>query len=391
MPPAEEAELRIAMTAPLLFQPLRLRGLELRNRVVIAPMGTYTAQDGLFSDWHHVHYGKLAQGGAGLVFVEATAIAPEGRVTHGCAGLWSDAHVAPLRRIVDFARSAGVAVGIQLAHGGRKACMQRPWYGNSQIGPADIARGDLPWDVVGPTNEPWGPGWLEPRAMTKADLEAVKGRYRDAIARAAAAGMDVVELHGAHGYLLHSFLSPFNNQRNDAYGGDLAGRMRFPLDVAAVAREVWPRDRPLFWRVSAVDGINVGLQLGDTIVFAKELKKIGVDVIDCSSGGMLLPKGASLVSRLPGFQVPFAEAIRREAEISSMAVGLIREARFAEQILQEGKADLIAIAREALYNPNWPQHAALELGADPDWDLWPEQYGWWLKRRDRQQAARRST
>jgi 2,4-dienoyl-CoA reductase-like NADH-dependent reductase (Old Yellow Enzyme family) len=264
---------------------------------------------------------------------------------------------------------------IQLAHGGRKACMQRPWYGNSRIGPADIARGDLPWDVVGPTNEPWGPGWLEPCALTKGNLEAVKGRYRDAVARAAAAGMDVIELHGAHGYLLHSFLSPFSNQRNDAYGGDPAGRMRFPLEVAAMAREVWPRDRPLFWRVSAV---------------SKELKKIGVDVIDCSSGSMLLPKGASLVSRLPGFQVPFAEAIRRQAQIPSMAVGLIREARFAEQILQAGKADLIAIAREALYNPNWPQHAALELGADPDWGLWPEQYGWWLKRRDRQQAARGS-
>jgi 2,4-dienoyl-CoA reductase-like NADH-dependent reductase (Old Yellow Enzyme family) len=373
--------------APLLFQPLRLRGVDLRNRVVIAPMGTYVARDGMFNDWHYVHLGKLAQGGAGLVFVEATAVAPEGRVTYGCAGLWSDAHVEPLKRIAGIAHAAGTRIGIQLAHGGRKACMQRPWHGNGPTGPADIARGEPPWDVVSPTVEPWGPGWLQPRALAKADLEGLKLRYRDAAGRALAAGMDVIELHGAHGYLLHSFLSPLSNTRNDDYGGDLAGRMRFPLEVAAAVRRTWPADRPFFWRVSAVDGINAGLQLGDTIAFATELKKIGVDVVDCSSGGMLLPKEAALVSRVPGFQVPFAEAIRREVGIATMAVGLIRDARFAEEILRQGQADLIAVAREALFNPNWPQHAALELGADPDWALWPDQYGWWLKRRDRQQAG----
>lgn len=373
---------------PLLFTPIRLRDLELRNRIVIAPMGTCSAQDGMFTEWHYVHLGKLAQGGAGLVFVEATAVAPEGRVTYGCTGLWSDAHVAQLKRIVEFAHGAGAKIGIQLAHGGRKASMQRPWHGNGPIGPTDIARGEPAWDVVGPSEEPWGPGWLQPRALQRAELEALKQRYREAIKRALAAGIDVVELHGAHGYLLHSFLSPLSNKRTDEYGGDLAGRMRFPLEVAALAREAWPAGKPLFWRVSAVDGINVGLQLADTIAFAKELKRIGFDVIDCSSGGMLLPKEAALVSRVPGFQVPFAEAIRREAELPTMAVGLIRTAQFAEQILQEGKADLIAIAREALFNPNWPQHAALELGADPEWLLWPVQYGWWLKRRDRQQAVR---
>jgi 2,4-dienoyl-CoA reductase-like NADH-dependent reductase (Old Yellow Enzyme family) len=372
---------------PLLFQPLQLRGVGLRNRAVIAPMGTYAAHDGMFNDWHYVHLGKLAQGGAGLLFVEATAVAPEGRVTYGCAGLWSDAHVGPLKRIVAFAHAAGTRIGIQLAHGGRKACMQRPWHGNGPTGPADVARGEPPWDVVGPSAEPWGPGWLQPRTLAKADLEALKARYRDAAGRALAAGMDVVELHGAHGYLLHSFLSPLSNERNDEYGGDLASRMRFPLEVAAVVRETWPANRPLFWRVSAVDGINAGLQVGDTIAFARELKRIGVDVIDCSSGGMLLPREATLVSRVPGFQVPFAEAIRHGADIATMAVGLIREARFAEEILQQGRADLIAVAREALFNPNWPQHAALELGADPDWALWPDQYGWWLKRRDRQRAG----
>lgn len=374
---------------PLLFQPLQLRDIQLRNRVVIAPMGTYSAHDGFFNDFHHVHIGKLAQGGAGLVIVEATAVAPEGRVTHGCAGLWSDRHTERLKEIVSFAHSTGAAIGIQLAHGGRKASMQRPWFGNGPLGENDRARGDVPWEPVGPTAEAWGEGWLEPRALSRPDMTRLLENYRSAVGRALAAGMDAVEIHGAHGYLLHSFLSPFSNHRTDEYGGDLAGRMRFPLEVAAVAREAWPRNRPLFWRVSAVDGVNVGLQLDETIAFSRELKRIGFDVIDCSSGGMNLPRGASLVSREPGFQVPFADAIRKQAGIATMAVGLIRDAQFAEKILQEGKADLIAVAREALYNPNWPQHAALELGADPEWTLWPEQYGWWLSRRDRQQGSRR--
>lgn len=374
----------------LLFTPISIRGTTFRNRVVVAPMATYAATDGLVGDWHLVHLGGMARGGAGLVFLEATAISPEGRITYGDTGIWSDAHVPGLRRIADYLRGTGAKSAIQIAHGGRKASMQRPWHGNGPMGQADFARGETTWDVVGPTDEPAGEGWLTPHALSLADLERLRGCYRDAARRSLAAGFDVLEVHGAHGYLLHSFLSPLSNKRNDRYGGpSRANRMRFPLEIAEIARAEWPADRPLFFRISSVDGVNVGWGVEDSIVLAKELHARGVDVVDCSSGGMILPRDAQLVSRLPGFQVPFAEAIRK-AGVPTMAVGLITEPAQAEAILREGKADLVAIAREALYNPHWPAHAALALGADPDWSLWPEAYGWWLKRRDRQQGTDRA-
>lgn len=374
----------------LLFSPVSIREMTFRNRVVIAPMATYAAIDGMVGDWHLVHLGSMARGGPGLVFVEATAVSPEGRITYGDTGIWSDDHVPGLKRITDYLRTTGAKSGIQIAHGGRKASMQRPWHGNGPMTQADFDRGEATWDIVGPTDEPAGEGWLTPQALTPADLDRLRQAYRDASRRALAAGFDVLEVHGAHGYLLHSFLSPLSNKRTDLYGGaSRENRMRFPLEIAEIARAEWPADRPLFFRISAVDGINVGWSIEDSVALALELKARGVDVVDCSTGGMILPRDAQLVSRTPGFQVPFAEAVHK-AGVMSMAVGLIRDPAHAESILREGKADLVAIAREALYNPHWPAQAALALGADPDWSLWPDAYGWWLKRRDRQQGAVRA-
>jgi 2,4-dienoyl-CoA reductase-like NADH-dependent reductase (Old Yellow Enzyme family) len=367
------------MTTPLLFAPLELRGVRLRNRIVISPMCQYSAQDGVVSDWHLVHLGKFAQGGAGAVFVEATAVEKRGRITHGDTGIWDDAHIAGLRRIVEFVRDQGAVPAIQLAHAGRKASMARPWYGNGPLTPADLDRGDKPWSPIAPTATPIDPGWITPRAMKEGDLQAVLSAYRNAVRRAVAAGFDILELHAAHGYLLHTFLSPLSNP------GSLEERMRFPLEVAGAVRKAWPEGKPLFVRCSSIDDVEGGWSLEDTVSFARELKKIGADVLDCSSGGILGSATAAtrtVIQRVPGFQLPFAERVRKEAGLATMAVGLILTPQQAEEALQAGRADLIAIGREALYDPNWPLHAAAALGVDPDFAQWPVQYGWWLTRRE---------
>jgi 2,4-dienoyl-CoA reductase-like NADH-dependent reductase (Old Yellow Enzyme family) len=371
---------------PLLFTPISLRGVTARNRVVISPMCTYSAADGMAQDWHLVHVGKFALGGAGIVFVEATAVEARGRITHGCLGIWSDEHASALGRIAPFLKAHGALPAIQLAHAGRKASMQRPWFGNGPLGPEDAARGDRPWPIIGPTEEPTSAGWLAPRAMSRADIDEVIGAFAAAARRAAATGFEIVELHGAHGYLMHSFLSPLSNSRADGYGGDLAGRMRFPLEVVEAVRTAWPADKPLFFRISAVDGVGgPGWQIEDSIELARALKARGVDVIDCSSGGISGPVTSALVPRELGFQVPYAAAVRREAGVATQAVGLILDGPQAEVILQSGAADLVAVAREALVDPFWPHHAARALGAD--FGGWPEQYGWWLKRRAKLLAA----
>jgi 2,4-dienoyl-CoA reductase-like NADH-dependent reductase (Old Yellow Enzyme family) len=373
---------------PLLFTPISLRGVTARNRVVISPMCTYSAADGMAQDWHLVHVGKFALGGAGIVFVEATAVEARGRITHGCLGIWSDEHASALGRIAPFLKAHGALPAIQLAHAGRKASMQRPWFGNGPLGPEDAARGDRPWPIIGPTEEPTSAGWLAPRAMSRADIDEVIGAFAAAARRAAATGFEIVELHGAHGYLMHSFLSPLSNSRADGYGGDLAGRMRFPLEVVEAVRTAWPADKPLFFRISAVDGVGgPGWQIEDSIELARALKARGVDVIDCSSGGISGPVTSALVPRELGFQVPYAAAVRREAGVATQAVGLILDGPQAEVILQSGAADLVAVAREALVDPFWPHHAARALGADTDFGGWPEQYGWWLKRRAKLLAA----
>ncbi len=378
------------MDTPLLFRPLSLRGVPLRNRIVISPMCQYSAVDGLASDWHLVHLGRFALGGAGTVFVEATAVHPRGRITHGDLGLWSDSQIPPLRRIARFLAEHGAVPAIQLAHAGRKASMQRPWHGNGPIDGTDRARGEDAWPVVAPSALPMDEGWLVPHELSPAEMAALREAWRQAAVRALESGFEIVELHAAHGYLLHEFLSPLSNRRTDAYGGDRAGRMRFPLEVAETLRAVWPQDRPVFVRVSAVDGIEGGWTLEDTVAFARELKARGVDLVDCSSGGLAGSATAARVPRGPGFQVPFAERIRREAELMTMAVGLIVEPQQAENILKKGQADLVAIGREALFDPNWPAHAELALGASRDpFASWPVQHGWWLERRERALRALR--
>lgn len=363
-----------------LFSPIELRAVTARNRVVISPMCTYSAENGMASDWHLVHLGKFALGGGGFVFVEATAVEARGRISHGDIGIWSDTHAAALARIASFLKAHGAVPAVQLAHAGRKASMQRPWLGNGPLGPDDVTRGEAPWQVLGPTDQPAAPGWLVPKAMDRADIDTVIAAFVAGARRALHAGFDVAEIHGAHGYLINSFLSPLSNTRTDAYGGDLAGRMRFALEVTEAVRAVWPQDKPLFFRISAIDGINEGWQIEDSIQLARALKARGVDVIDCSSGGVST-NPATMIPRTPGFQVPFAARVRREAGIATQAVGLILDGPQAEAILQAGDADLIAVAREALFDPFWAHHAALALGHDGAFAEWPQQYGWWLVRR----------
>ncbi len=370
-----------------LFSPFGLRSVTLKNRIVISPMCQYSAQDGRVSDWHLVHLGRFALGGAAMVMVEATAVEAQGRITYGDLGLWHDDQVPGLRRIADFLRAQGAVPAIQLAHAGRKASMQRPWHGNGPLDETDFRRGETGWDIVAPSNVPVDQGWLAPAALEPADLERLKNSWRAAARRAHAAGFQVLELHAAHGYLLHEFLSPLSNRRSDAWGGDLDGRCRFPLEVAEALREVWPEDKPLLVRLSSVDGVDGGWTLEDTVHLAQALKVRGVDLIDCSSGGIAGSATAARVRRYPGFQVPFAETVRREAGIATMAVGLILDAEQAESVVREERADLVAIAREALFNPNWPLHAAQRLGAESGFDDWPVQAGWWLERRARGLAA----
>lgn len=373
--------------AATLFEPVTLRGAMLRNRVVVSPMCQYSAVEGQVTDWHLVHLGRFALGGAGLVMVEATAVTAAGRITHGDVGLWSDAHIPGLARIASFLKANGAAAGLQLAHAGRKASMQRPWNGNGPLDEADLARGEKPWPIAAPSAISLGEGWLTPQALTIDDLRQIETAFVSAARRALAAGFDVLELHAAHGYLMHSFLSPLSNRRDDAYGGDRERRMRFPLEVARRLRQVWPARQPLFVRISAIDGVDGGLTIEDSIAFARALAGVGIDVVDCSSGGILGSATAARVTRGFGFQVPFAERIRREAGIATMAVGLIIDPALAEAIVAAGQADLVAVGREALNDPNWALHAERALGAAAAEDRfasWPKQAGWWLDRRQRE-------
>lgn len=369
---------------PNLFKPLKIRGIETRNRVVISPMCQYSAHEGHLDDWHLVNLGRFAIGGAGIVFTEATAVQKRGRITHGCPGLWTDSQIPGHARLAQFALRNGAIPAIQLGHAGRKAGMQRPWFGNGPLTEADFERGDMPWTPVGASAIPVAEGWPVPHELTEAEIGTLVEDYVSAAKRALEAGYRIAEIHGAHGYLVHSFLSPLSNKRSDKYGGDLRGRMRLALEIAEAVRVAWPEDLPLFFRTSAVDGTPEGWSLDDTVVLAQQLRQIGVDVMDCSSSGIA---GSATASgggkRQPGFQVPYAERVRKEADMATMAVGLITHPVQAEAILAEGRADLIAIGREALVNPMWALHAARALGHDTDFATWPEQSGWWLAGRQR--------
>ena len=346
----------------LLFSPLTLRGTTFRNRAWVSPMCQYSSLDGHPTDWHLVHLGALAQGGAGLVMTEATAVAPEGRISPQDAGIWNDEQAADYERIVDFIRGRGAVPGIQLAHAGRKASTRAPWLGRGYV---PVAEGG--WETVGPSPVGYA-DWPAPRELTADELLAMPGRWAVAARRALEAGFEVAEIHAAHGYLLHQFLSPLSNRRTDAWGGDLAGRSRLLLDVADAVRDVWPEERPLFVRVSATDWVEGGLDVEEVGSVAARLAQRGIDLVDVSSGGnspqQEVPSG-------PGYQVPLATRIKSASGLPVGTVGLITEPRQAEKILQDGEADAVFLARELLRNPHWPQYAAAELGAEV---RWPDQY-----------------
>ena len=379
----------------LLFSPFRLREVTFPNRIVIGPMQMYAADaDGLANDWHFQHLAKYAVGGAGTVMTEALIVDPIGRNTYADCGIWSDAHVPPLRRIVDFLHRQGSLAGAQLHHCGPKASRRRPWQGLGPLEEADAAKGEPAWQPVSSTAEPSTAGWLQPRPLTIADIGKLVEDYRQSARRAAEANFDVLEIHGAHGYLLHAFLSPIANRRTDAYGGGLSGRMRLALEIAESVRSAWPAGKPLLFRISVVDwradldARSDGWTISDSCTLARELAARGVDLIDCSSGGIRAEN--SMIDyakrRRPlkrNYQVPYAEAIRRKTGIPTMAVGAILDGPQAEAILQRGQADLVAVAREALVDPHWALRAAQALGVDPDWALWPPSYGWWLELRQR--------
>lgn len=371
------------MTQPLLFTPIHLAGLTARNRLVVSPMCQYASEDGGPTDWHLVHLGKFALGGAAIVFCEETAVDMRARKTHACAGIYSSKHVPMYRRITDFIRQCNSIPAMQIGHAGRKASCGPPWTNFKPLTDDDAKDGRAPWRGVSPSALPHRDDAQVPHELSVADIRDVINAWREAALRTRDAGFDIVEIHGAHGYLIHQFLSPLANKRSDAYGGDLRGRMRFALELTEAVRAVWPKEKPLWFRVSAVDGDGGAWALDDTVVLARELKVRGVDVISCSSGGINGPLNMAIVPRTPGYQVPYAERVRRDAGIMTCAVGLITEAEHAESILQQGQADLIAMAREFLYNPNWPVHAAKQLGVADYLDLLPDEYAWWLKRREK--------
>lgn len=380
----------MSTSRPRLFEPLSLRGLRLKNRIVISPMCQHAADRGCATNWHLVHLGKFALGGAGLILTESTAVDPRGRIGTADLGLWDDSQIEPLKGVVDFVHANGAAIGVQLAHAGRKSGSQPLWEGGAALDAADMASDAEPWLRLGPSALPAGPGWSTPAVLDEDGIGHVIRSFVAATHRAERAGFDVLELHFGHGYLVASFLSPHSNRRDDGWGGDRHGRMRLALTIAERVRAAWPEEKPLFCRISAVDGSVGGWDLEDSVVLARELGRRGVDVIDCSSGGLTEETRALPVPRGLGFQVPFAERIRRDAAVATQAVGMIVDATQAEAILAEGRADLVALGREALLDPYWAHHAAQELGVDPQFELWPERHGVWLAKRARGLAQARA-
>lgn len=369
----------------LLLSPLTIRGLTLKNRVVISPMCQHSAEPGgIAGDWHLVHLGKFALGGAGLIFVESTAVAETSRIGRCDVGLWGDHQVAPFRRITDFVHANGGSIGVQLAHAGRKAGSEALWEGGRAYTEAQLSAAGETWARMGPSAVAAGAGWSVPREMTTADIDAAVSQFVDAAHRADAAGFDVVELHFGHGYLVASFLSPGANQRTDEWGGSRDNRMRLAATIAREVRAMWPAHKPLFTRISAIDGAENGWSLEDSVALARTLGALGVDVIDCSSGGLTDETRNTNIPRGLGFQVPYAAEVRAQADVMTQAVGVILSGGQAEDILQKGEADLIAIGREALVDPYWPLHAARQLGQEQDFAGWPRQHAGWLARRQRQ-------
>jgi 2,4-dienoyl-CoA reductase-like NADH-dependent reductase (Old Yellow Enzyme family) len=347
-----------------LFDPLTIRGVTFPNRVFVSPMCEYSSTDGFANDWHLVHLGGRAVGGAGLVFTEAAAVTPEGRISPEDLGIWKDDHVDMLARIVRFVHEQGSVSGMQLAHAGRKASTYRPWSGTGVVAAAEGG-----WaNVLAPSATAFADNYPSPREMSKHDIDAAVRAFADAATRALAAGFRVIEIHAAHGYLIHEFLSPLSNKRTDDYGGSFENRTRLLREIAIAVRRVWPDTLPLFTRISSTDWTEGGWDIEQSVDVSRQLKSLGVDLIDCSSGGNV---ATAKIPLGPGYQVPFAERIRKDAGIMTGAVGLITDAKQAEQIVESGQADAVLIARELLRDPNFPMRAARELGHDI---TWPAQY-----------------
>ena len=371
-----------------LFTPFTLRNVTFPNRIAVSPMSQYLARDGYVNDWHLVHLGRFALGGAGLVFTEATAVEDRGRRTHGDLGLWDDGQIEGMARIARFLKEQGAIAGVQLGHAGRKASERRPWHGETPVDAEDVElRGEAPWEMIAPSTVPYGEIWPAPTEMTQADIDNVLQAFRDSARRVDEAGYDVIEVYAAHGFLVHQFYSPVTNKRQDAYGGDRDGRMRFALEVARAIRETWPASKPLFFRLSATDWVDGGWEPEDTVALARGLKDNGVDLIDCSTGGIgaghsetFKPRRMALAQ---GFQLPFAEHLKKEAGIATMGVGFLWDPEVAQEAIAQGKVDMVALARELLDNPNWALHASRSLGKDPDYSFWKPQFGWWLNKRQR--------
>jgi 2,4-dienoyl-CoA reductase-like NADH-dependent reductase (Old Yellow Enzyme family) len=346
-----------------LFAPFQLRSVTFANRIGVSPMCEYSSEDGFANDWHLVHLGARAQGGAGLVTLEASAVQAEGRISSADLGIWKDQHVPALARIAEFIHSQGVRAGIQLAHAGRKASRTAPFGGERALKPEEGA-----WQPAAPSAVAFGPGYDQPRALDAAGMAAIVEAFRLAALRADRAGFDYIEVHAAHGYLLHEFLSPLANHRTDEYGGEFINRVRFPLEVVDVVRSAWPAHLPLFTRISATDWAEGGFTPDEAVAFSRLLREHGVDLVDCSSGG-LVPNAQVPVG--PGYQVPFAARIRREAGIATAAVGMITEPAQADAIIAHGEADFVFLAREMLRDAYFPLHAAVALGEPA---AWPKQY-----------------
>ncbi|WP_215845029.1 NADH:flavin oxidoreductase/NADH oxidase [Candidatus Pantoea bituminis] len=361
-----------------LFTPFKSRGIVIPNRIVVSPMGQYAAEEGVANDWHLTTYGKYAQGRAGLVMMESVAVTSDGRGTWGDVGLWNEQQTAALARIATFIGSQDGVPAIQLHHAGRKAAVQRPWEGMKPLASLPDAGGKSPWKVAGPSPVPYVPDAVVPHELTSDEIENILTAFVQAAERAVKAGFRVIELHAAHGFLLHQFLSPLSNRRNDQWGGDSTRRMAFPLEVIRRVRAALPDDLPLWLRVSVTDDAEGGRTFDDTLEFTREAARNGVDLIDCSNGGFAA-EGKHGIKRDFGYLVPYAQAVREQNNIPVMAVGLITDARQADNIIQHAKADLVAIGRELIYNPNWPLHAAETLQGD-SFSRWPPAFGWWLEK-----------
>ena len=374
-----------------LFSPIKIRGVTSSNRVVLSPLCMYSAKKGIPNDWHFSHLSTYARAGVGIIFTEATAVQEDGRITPYCCGLWNDKQAIEFQKIAKFIDKMGSIPAIQLAHAGRKASAKQPWKGGVPLDSNTEKIEEKPWKPIAPSEIALSEGWQTPRAMSILEINRLIQNYVNSAKRAVAAGFKIIEIHAAHGYLIHSFLSPISNKRDDEYGGSYEGRIKLLKNIIVAIRKEVPEELPIFCRISAIDGQKNGWTILDSVKLAKTLNKIGVDVIDCSSGGIIgrprfavNDKGEVLnknTDRGLGFQVPLANEIKKSVDIKTMAVGVIINAKQAEEIIIQKKADLIAMGREMMYNPFWLLHAAQELNVDPNFDMWPDQYRWAVSRR----------